>query len=162
MPSYSKQKEQEFTEMIRILRVRNPGISLREIQSGLEQNGFHLHVDYINKLVHKLDQEKIHRVDQQTLNKEIADFEDLVKVLANELWKIILGKDSTKREKTSAIKTLLDSRSDLFDKKFDAGIFERQLGKIKAEGVLTPEQKEMINKALDYVHALGQNKGADS
>ena len=155
MPSYSHEKEKEFLAVIRLLLVRRPDISILGLQEALNQNGYRLHREYVTKLHKKVLAERIHRIeDRQFLSKEIAEFEDLVMVTANELWKIILSNESSKHEKIRAINTLVDSRSILLEKKFNAGVFEKQLGRVKAEPVLTPEQRQMVSKSLDYVHSL--------
>jgi len=155
MPSYSHEKEKEFLAVIRLLLVRRPDISILGLQEALNQNGYRLHREYVTKLHKKVLAERIHRIeDRQFLSKEIAEFEDLVMVTANELWKIILSNESSKHEKIRAINTLVDSRSILLEKKFNAGVFEKQLGRVKAEPVLTPEQRQMVSNALDYVHSL--------
>ena len=155
MPSYSHEKEKEFLAVIRLLLVRRPDISILGLQEALNQNGYRLHREYVTKLHKKVLAERIHRIeDRQFLSKEIAEFEDLVMVTANELWKIILSNESSKHEKIRAINTLVDSRSVLLEKKFNAGVFEKQLGRVKAEPVLTPEQRQMVSNALDYVHSL--------
>ena len=155
MPNYAKEKEKEFLAVIRLLLVRRPDISILGLQEALNQNGYRLHREYVTKLQKKVLAERIHRIEnRQLLSKEIAEFEDLVMVTANELWKIILSNESSKHEKIRAINTLVDSRSVLLEKKFNAGVFEKQLGRVKAEPVLTAEQKEMVSNALDYVHSL--------
>ena len=88
------------------------------------------------------------------MSKEIAEFEDLVMATANELWKVILSNESSKQEKIRAINTLVNSRSILLEKKFNAGVFEKQLGRVKAEPALTAEQRQQVSNALDYVHSL--------
>ena len=156
MPNYAKEKEKEFLAVIRLLLVRRPDISILGLQEALNQNGYRLHREYVTKLQKKVLAERIHRIEnRQLLSKEIAEFEDLVMVTANELWKIILSNESSKHEKIRAINALVDSRSVLLEKKFNAGVFEKQLGRVKAEPVLTAEQKEMVSNALDYVHSLG-------
>lgn len=157
MPAFSKEKEKEFLAIIRLLLVRRPDISILGLREALNQNGYHLHREYVTKLHGKVLAERIHRIDSpQLLSKEIAEFEDLVSATSNELWKIILAKDSSRHEKIRAIGTLVNNRSTLLEKQFNAGIFEKQLGRVKTEPVLTPEQKEMVSNALDYVYALGE------
>ena len=155
MPAFSKEKEKEFLAVIRLLLVRRPDISILGLQEALNQNGYHLHREYVTKLQKKVLAERIHRIeDRQLLSKEIAEFEDLVMATANELWKVILSNESSKQEKIRAINTLVNSRSILLEKKFNAGVFEKQLGRVKAEPVLTAEQKEQVSKSLDYIYAL--------
>ncbi|OGN25934.1 MAG: hypothetical protein A3B17_01335 [Candidatus Yanofskybacteria bacterium RIFCSPLOWO2_01_FULL_45_72] len=162
MPAFSKEKEKEFLAVIRLLLVRRPDISILGLQEALNQNGYRFHREYVTKLQKKVLTERIHRIeDRQLLSKEIAEFEDLIGVTANELWRIILAKNSSNHEKIRAIGTLVNNRSVLLEKKFNAGVFEKQLGKVKAEPVLTPEQRQMVSNALDYVHSLSlQNQGS--
>ncbi len=168
MPAYGKEKEQEFISMIRLLMVRHSDITVLKMTDALKQNGYQLNKDYVNKLMRKVRVERAHRIDTQSLSKEIAKFEDLVKALANELWKIILDKSrvengvaikgATHYDKTMAIKTLIDSYQKLFDKKFDAGIFEKQLGKLKAETKLSQEDEDLIMQAVKYAVGRGEIK----
>ena len=50
MPAFSKEKEKEFLAVIRLLLVRRPDISILGLQEALNQNGYHLHREYVTKL----------------------------------------------------------------------------------------------------------------
>jgi len=153
---FSKEKENEIKSMVRLLLVRQPNLSMLQVQDALAKQGLVFDRNYIGRVVKKIHDERSHRIDNQSLAREIAKFEDLYEALAHELWIMILDKTLKASERNGAIRTLIDAHKSIFDKKFDAGIFEKQLGKLKVEETLSPEDEAIIKKAIDY--ATGRAK----
>jgi hypothetical protein len=151
MSQYSKEKEAEFLAMVRLVIVKQPHLSGLQVTDILNKQGIRLYPDYVRKLLKKISGERLARINTEIVAKEIAKYEDLVLVLSRELWKIISNPMAGNKDKNVAIKTMADIHSNLLDKKFDAGIFERQLGKLKAETQMSEEQENYIKQALAYV-----------
>jgi hypothetical protein len=123
-PAYSKEKEKEFRAMIRILLTRRPDSSLNELQDAMALNKYALTIDYLNKLYKKVLEERAYRLDHQVLKKEIAKYEDLVKAGEEELWAILATATADEKEtKVRAVRTLVEIRGELIDRKIASGIF---------------------------------------
>lgn len=162
MPAYNQENEERFIEQLRLIMVRSPRVTVRGATEAMARRGYPLDKSYINRLMRKIKGERAKRVTLQTLEKEVAKHEDLVETLANECWRIILDRGKTDEDgkiislgssasdKLRAIKTLVDAHKQLLDIKFDAGVFERQLGKLKSDTALSSEDRELIDKALAY------------
>jgi len=150
MPQYSEEKENIFIALIRKHLIRQPNLSIRGVKEKLDAEGCDLDVEYVGKLVKRIEEARVKRMENQVLDVEIARFEDLVEALADKLWDIILDVSTTAKDKSRAMRELRQGYESLIDKKFDAGYFERQLGKIKADRELTPEQETLVRTALEF------------
>ncbi|MDE2019411.1 MAG: hypothetical protein KGJ13_03620, partial [Patescibacteria group bacterium] len=150
MSTYSKTQEEFFIQNIRRLVVIQHDMSLREMQRQLEENGIHLHVDYINRLRKRIFRERLTRVDRQLLNEELAAFEDTLDETTKMAWQILFSNQATRKERIAAMKEIREARKDLFDKKFDAGVFDRKLGVVEHEPKLplTMEQRAQLIETM--------------
>ncbi len=130
---YSKEKQQEHTSQIRRILVMRPDATILGVQDLLQKQRkpLKLDKDYINRLINKLRKERAKRLDHYTVNKVLAEFQDEIKELKKRLWAILNNAGSTPKEKIMAVKELRSSSVDLFDKMFDAGIFEKKLGEVR-------------------------------
>lgn len=165
MARYSREKILEHTALIRSILVQRTDTTILEIKSILAgaKNPLNLDKDYINKLVNKIRKERANRMDYRTLNVTLAKFEDEAEALKERLWEIIRSATSKPGEKIYAIAELRKTSTELFDKMFDAGVFERKLGKLKTEdSKLTEEQEDLIKQAIEYATHRGKDTKGSS
>ena len=161
MPKFSKEREQEYLERVRAIIVRLPNASIRIIQEtleGSETSSLKLDKDYVRKLVKKIRKDAGQRLNSYTVNVILGQFEREAEELKKTLWKIIAGRSATDKDKIAAIKQLRDTSVALFDKMFDAGLFEKNLGKLDTEHSLSEESELMIQKAIDYGYRNADKK----
>jgi Na+-transporting NADH:ubiquinone oxidoreductase subunit NqrC len=152
MSTYSKQKQMEHIALIRSILVRKSDASLRTIQEVLERDTkLKLHLSYINKMVHKIREEKLKRFINVKIDTYLTEFADETKELKEKLWAIMNDPQSSQSDKVKAIKEIRESSKVLMEKMFDGGVFERQIGKLKTEGSLNEDEKKMMATALSYV-----------
>jgi len=151
---YSKETKKEHRALIRRIIVVNPDASILEIQRTLKKQDKPFDRAYITKHYEAIKGERAKRLDHQTVNIELAKFEDLVEAIATELWKVINNPDDDK-SKIMAAKELIKSHDTLFDKKFDAGIFTRKLGEQMNKYELDENDKELVDNFLDKLDELG-------
>jgi hypothetical protein len=135
--------------------VRNPQVTVRECQSilGSLKTPLPLDRNYVNKLMRSVHRDRAFRLNQKTLSEMLSKFEDETEELKVKLWSIVLDKNAVDRDRINAIKELRNMTSVLVDRMFDAGVFERNLGKIKTESSLTKEEEKQISRALIYAKA---------
>lgn len=119
-------------ELTRKALIRSPGISGRELGQLLSINK-----DYALRIRNEVIEEnkkriivEIENLKKRTLEEELVDMEEEAKELITELWKIISSNNSSAKDKNGAIRNLLTARRQLFDVKFDAGLFVRKLGEV--------------------------------
>lgn len=141
---------------IRREMVKNPDITIFELQDILNQHYQHtFDKNFVGKLKNKIHRERANRLNK-TIGYELACLEDTINEITAILWEIIVNPNTPNREKISAMRELRTARVMLLDAMFNSGIFERQLGRIKTDGKLTPEQEDIIKQAIDY--AVGRGK----
>ena len=132
---YTKERQKEHMSQIRRILVIKPESTILEVRDTLARQikPLKLDKDYINRIINKIRKERANRLDHYTINVVLAKFQDEMEELKRRLWIIITKGESTEKDKIAAIKELRNSSKELFDKMFDAGIFERKLGEIGIE-----------------------------
>jgi len=112
--------------------------------------------DYAAQLLKKVRKEKIHRYQNYTINKILANIEDVLNESDKHLWSIVNSATASNKDRIAALREIRNNNKELFEKMFDSGIFERQLGKLKTEGKMDHEQHKELLIAFD--NAFGTNK----
>src|SRR3972149_1769275 len=135
MAKYSKETTRYHLERIRALVVRNPKLTIFEIKAALEKmpEKYNFDKDYIHRLLRKINGDRAYRLNYYTVNEWLARYEDEIQELKKKLWAVTQSPAAKPGEKVLAIRELRASSSDLFDKLFDSGVFERNLGRLKIE-----------------------------
>ena len=161
---------EQIKEKVRSIIIRKPRASQYELAKilGIDK-------DVALRLKKQVIAENTKNVSEQEVKKEIGKLEAEYEQLALECWQIITqdvktikvktrNKETgqpeeievdtiiTPREKLNAIKTIVDTRKNLFNIKFDAGVFKRKIGEIEIGKTLNEEEQALIKKAieLDY------------
>jgi len=147
MPALSKDKQEFFKSRIRSIVSVEHQITLVQLLDKLAQEGIHLDRDYLSKLANKVYQERTKRADRQTLNYALAAFEDTMTEVVRVAWSIATDPSARKQDRVAALREIREAHKDVFEKLFDAGVFERKLGTLDAvvrNTPLTPERKKVI------------------
>ncbi len=144
--------------LVRRVLVQRPDASLREIREALEKIKRPLHLHYIGSLVNKIRKERATRIDQQLVKIEISKFEDIAHLVIEELWKVSKS-TSDDRAKVSALKGVMESFDTLLTRKFDAGVFERNLGSVKIKHHQLEEHKVLIIQAFENSRLFNNSNG---
>lgn len=136
----SENIEQDIKNEIRKQRVLHPTISVRQLRINLAKKGFTsamggpLHLNYINRLIRKLQGELIYKANKQLLSERIATVRERFQIIFEQLHKIAhwdweyldegIQMPSSK-ERVSAMHTLMQMDLGLFHAELDAGIFQK-------------------------------------
>lgn len=174
MSRYSKEKQDEIIARIRSFLVRKPDLTIREVQDLLagSHQSMKLDKNYVGKLLNKIRKERTVRLNNYTVNVTLAKFEDEAEDLKARFYAIvtdrgekqeIMDKDGkptgtfawvrkppSHRDVTNALKEIRQTSIALFDKMFDSGVFERQVGNIRVEDKLSDEEEEKIKNAINF------------
>lgn len=145
MSKYSKDKIDEIDARIGRLMAIYPNISAKKISETLS-----LDHNFCIRRKRKIDQKNAEAIRQMTVEQDLGEIRNFLNSTLPEIAKIIFDEKSTHRDKINALRVLVDSKKTFLDKKFDAGIFERQLGKIKTDNTFGEEEKKLIETALNY------------
>jgi hypothetical protein len=160
MPPLSTKTKHYHRERIRSLIVQNPHISDEGIRKTLELQGLPLDRHYIGSLLKAIHTERAKRADTWTLNMALASFQDAMAEIARVGWEIANDKFAPGRDRAAALKEVREAYNAVFEKLFDAGVFERKLGTLDAprlRGVarqmfnLGVESHDDLNDALVYL-----------
>ena len=160
---WSDAKKEEIKQNIRALLIRFPHITCRRIAEflGIDKDTALKYLNEVRRENAERLKKEIDKLKKTSIEEELIKMENEFQELIEELWVIINSKKSTRREKISAIKTLIEARRNLFNVKFDAGIFTRKLGELEVKEKLTQEEKELIKKAIEYASG-GRDKRENS
>ena len=135
---------------IRRLMVREPGISGRRCAVLLKMDK-----DFIQKRKKKIDRANKESINRSMIEKDLVELENIYRAMSLDMYDIITSSVSD-NAKIFAFNALFRARKELIDSKMDAGIFRRELGKLEVETDLSPEQKALIDGAINKLYG---NKG---
>lgn len=136
MPAYSKEREAYHVARVRSILIRKSDAAVLEIRDVLSthpSSPLTLNHKYLERIVKKIRGERAQRLNRTTVNYVLAELSDQIQELNGRLWLIIGNENAAARDKIQAIRTMRENSVALFDKMFDAGVFERQLGKVQTE-----------------------------
>lgn len=151
MPRVSHDHKQFYKSRIRSLMIRNPAITQRELQEGLEMEGLRLDRKYLGTLVNGIQAERAKRANKWTLNYALAAFQDAMMEIAKAGWEIVNDPMARNMDKALAMREIREAQDTAFEKLFDAGVFERKLGTLDATIRNTPlpeERKQAIRSVF--------------
>ncbi len=161
----SKEQTNFYLANIRKLMVVQHDMSAPEMQKQLEKLGLRFDVKYIRRLKEKVLRERQYRADRMTLNSALASFQDVLSETSHIAWQIALSSQSSKRDRIAALKEIRESHRDVFDKLFDAGVFDRKLGTLDTNILrsrpLAPEVETEILEAFKRWGVLPDRHASD-
>lgn len=152
MPELSTETKHYHRQRIRSLIVQQPTISPEGIRRHLDQQGLTLDRKYIAKHLKAIMVERAKRADTWTLNMALASFQDAMAEIARVGWEIANDKFAPGRDRAAALREVREAYNAMFEKLFDAGVFERKLGTLDATIRNTPlpeERKQAIRVAFE-------------
>jgi hypothetical protein len=94
---------------------------------------------YIGSLLKATHTERAKRADTWTLNMALASFQDAMAEIARVGWEIANDKFAPGRDRAAALREVREAYKVVFEKFFDAGVFERKLGALDATIRNTPQ-----------------------
>jgi hypothetical protein len=150
MPPLSTKTKHYHRERIRSLIVQQPHISAEGVRKALDAQGLTLDRHYIGSLLKAIHTERAKRADTWTLNMALASFQDAMAEIARAGWEIANDKNEPGRDRAAALREVREAYNTMFEKLFDAGVFERKLGTIDATIRNTPlsDEKKQIIEAV--------------
>jgi hypothetical protein len=128
MPKISADTKRYYRERVRSIMVQEPMISGEGIRRHLEKQGLVLDRNYINGLVNQIHRERAKRADTWMLNAALTSFQDAMAEIARVGWEIANDKFAEGRDRAAALREIREAYNAMFEKLFDAGVFERKLG----------------------------------
>ena len=148
-------------ERVREILVLKPGATREVISKAIENDPkapMYLSPEYVGKLIRKIHGERINRFTDQIVSLKLAELQDSTRLVAEQMWSILLDSTADEKARVAAGKMIIDSEHRLIEAMMTAGIFKKQLGTLKIEGSiehehehrikLAPEIKEPILRAL--------------
>jgi len=167
MPRHTQEHKQFYKSKIRSLIAVDHGISRREIQERLDAQQLHLDRDYIGKLYDEIFVERTKRMDRRLLNETLSSFEDTMTEVVRVAWEIANAPYINPQARVMALREIREAHNDVFEKLFDAGVFDRKRGSLELTIRNTPlseEKKKSIREVFENWGLLPppkENEGTD-
>jgi len=152
MPRISHEHKQFYKAKIRSLVSRNHLAPQRELQLKLEADGIHLDRNYLGKLLNEVYTERAKRADRTTLNNALASFEDTMSEIVKVAWEIAQSNWLNPQARVMALREIREAHNDVFEKLFDAGVFDRKHGSLELtirNAPLSEEKKKSIREVFE-------------
>jgi hypothetical protein len=141
MPSIAHDQKQFYKARIRSILAIDHGVSRRELQERLDKEGLHLDRHYIGK-----------RMDRQLLNNALSSFEDTMTEVVKLAWQIAQSEYINPQARVMALREIREAHNAVFEKLFDAGVFDRKRGSLELTIRNTPlpeEKKKAIREVFE-------------
>lgn len=133
MPNYRQDTQKNHMEMVRVCLTIEPNASDLKLQEMLRKQDLSLDYHYVQKLRKKLRGERKYKIDTLKVEERVNDIRDKISLAQQKLWEILASPRTVNKDKVSAAKAIADTEIKLFNAEMDAGIFERNLGKLAVE-----------------------------
>lgn len=151
MPSIAREKQQFYKARIRSLLAVDHQMTNEEVGRKLAAENIELDRGFLRKLINEVYRERTIRADHKTLSAALAAFEDTMTEIVRRAWEIVEDPMSERNEVLAALREIRSAHNDVFQKLFDAGVFNRKLGTIEAmvrNAPLPDEKRVGIREAL--------------
>ncbi len=137
MGEVPKEHEMTVRNHIRRFLIMDKNITNTEIKRQLDKAGIQpSSLPWIGKQRRKIIAEKYNRRLHYVIYDFLQDFIDTMTESDRKLWQIATSSDATNGEKIYALGEVRKNRQAIFDKLFEAGVFEKQLGKLTIESFM--------------------------
>lgn len=127
MPKFSEKKIQIIDKEIRAWLVRLPE-SKQTTRNLAELTGYDK--NFIATRLQKIKRARVHKFHHYTVKKYLAKYQEEIQMLNEELLSIINNNLAKPAERATAVRAYAQNSKELFDKMFEAGIFEKKLGEV--------------------------------
>jgi hypothetical protein len=151
MPSIAKEQKQYYKSRIRSVIAQHPQITQVALRERLKDDGLILDRWYVASLLKEIQVERVKRLNTLTLNYAISAFQDVMMEISAVAWSIANDEFARKQDRVAALREIREAHKDMFEKLFDAGVFERKLGTLDAVIRNTPlpeERKQAIRSVF--------------
>jgi hypothetical protein len=165
MPRITHEQKALYKSKIRSVIARNHQISAVELSEVLKTGGLDLERHYLGKLMKEVNAERVRRADRQTLNFALASFEDTMTEIVKVAWNIANSSWMNPQARVQALREIREAHNDVFEKLFDAGVFNRKLGEIDLtirNAPLPEEKKKLIRDTFEQWGLLKAPKQEDA
>jgi hypothetical protein len=147
----STEQRQYYKSRIRSVIAQHPQISQVSLAATLEADGLHLDRKYLGSLLNDIYVERSKRANTWMLNQALSAFQDVMMEISAVAWSIANDEFARKQDRVAALREIREAHKDMFEKLFDAGVFERKLGTLDATIRNTPlpeDRKQAIRSVF--------------
>jgi hypothetical protein len=94
--------------------------------------------------------ERSKRANTWMLNHALSAFQDVMMEISAVAWEIANDQFARKQDRVMALREIREAHKDMFEKLFDAGVFERKLGTLDAtlRNTPLPEERKQAIRAV--------------
>lgn len=165
MPKISTQQRQYYKSRIRSVIAQHPQISQVALASTLASEGLTLDRKYLGSLLNDIYVERSKRANTWMLNQALASFQDVMMEISGVAWEIANDPHARNQDRVMALREIREAHKDMFEKLFDAGVFERKLGTLDATIRNTPlpeDRKQAIRATFQNWGLLPATEPSES
>src|SRR5947199_8552659 len=151
MPKISSENKQYYKSKIRSILAQDHQITQRSLQERLKREGLDLDRKYLGSLLNDIYVERTKRIDTMTLSAALSSFQDTMTEIVRQAWEIVNNPLAERNEVLGALREIRAAHNDVFEKLFDAGVFDRKLGSLEMKIRNTPlpeDRKEAIRSVF--------------
>ena len=146
----STDQRQYYKSRIRSVIAQHPQISQVALAERLKAEGLQLDRKYLGSLLNDIYVERAKRANTWMLNQALSAFQDVMMEISAVAWEIANDQFARKQDRVMALREIREAHKDMFEKLFDAGVFERKLGTLDAtiRNTPLPEERKQAIRAV--------------
>lgn len=157
MPKLSKEKYALIDKELRAWKLRLPK-QKQTVRNLAKLTGYNK--NFVAKRLRKMEAEAVHRFHQASVQKYLSDYQDKIIMLNEELLGIIIDENLKPAERATAVRAYALNEKELFDKMFEAGVFEKKLGEldVKHKTLAGESLRSFLNEYTTIEGEVVENK----
>ena len=153
MSKYGADAGLEHIARLREILVVKPRITNTEaIEAMAQVFDYRFSERYIRGMLRKIYRERAERINHQLLNRVLAEYQDVLDTIQRQAWQIFQDPKNADKPsvKLRALNLIRETRTEILEKLFDAGVFERKLGSMTTIDGFSAEDALLIEKAFGF------------
>ena len=145
MSRFTDEKYEEYKMLIRRMKQLEPRITITKMAMQLK-------VDYrvVMRLNKKIERERVEAIKRALADDDLSEIIEFIKEASPEIKGIIFSQFAKPAEKIAAFRAVIEGQDRAMNLKMDAGIYQRNLGKLDVERKLNSEDEALLKKALQF------------
>lgn len=159
MPKVTEQKEAVLRRTVRDAMALDPLISLRSLASVIEKKlNRHVDLEYISKLVKKVNGEIAVHADREKVEEKIAEMRERNRILIEELMRFAypaIGRMVMDKDRLKAIELIAKIQQTQAKLEMDFGLYARHLGHVDVDHRLKPLDEDTRSNVVRAFESWG-------
>ena len=145
MSRFTDEKYEQYKGLIRRMKQLKPSITIGEMATQLK-------IDYrvVMRLNKKVERQRTEAIKRAMADDDLSDIIEFISEASPQIKAIIFSPASKPAEKIAAFRAVIEGKDREMNLKMDAGVYQRNLGKLDVTRKLNDEDEALLKRALQF------------